>query len=179
MRPTRAFAIILAIVPYVAGCAFGGLSSSFGGAGDAGHAPDTSGSVPLNPPDAGSEVDASPDATPDAESFEDVVPVADTAPPDTGPRVTTPQCTLTLSTGIASCDSCLEKSCCASENACGQSRECLSLITCMDACGESPDAGPDPTSCFNACANQYPAGANVLNSLDSCVETSCASACPE
>jgi len=74
-----------------------------------------------------------------------------------------------LSTGDASCDSCLDASCCAESTACVADADCTALITCGDACSDD--------ACISACFSSHPTGAALLDSISTCLENSCMSAC--
>lgn len=74
-----------------------------------------------------------------------------------------------LTTGDAACDTCLDASCCAPNAACVADADCTALIACGNACTDD--------ACFGACFSAHPSGARLLDSLSSCVETSCSSAC--
>lgn len=74
-----------------------------------------------------------------------------------------------LATGDATCDACLGASCCAPNAACVGNADCTALVTCMDACRDD--------ACFGTCLSAHPTGAGLLDTLSSCVETSCSAAC--
>jgi hypothetical protein len=110
-------------------------------------------------------------------------PTADTRPPP-------PACTLAMRTGIAACDACLAASCCSADDACGTHPACMAFDMCLATCaGEIPDAAiPDAAdvdsgldggvvACEDACETEYPEGSSLLNALDTCLETTCATDC--
>ena len=74
-----------------------------------------------------------------------------------------------LSTGDATCDTCLDASCCTQNTACVSDADCTALITCGDACRDD--------ACFSACMSAHPTGAALLDTLSTCVGTSCSTAC--
>ena len=74
-----------------------------------------------------------------------------------------------LSTGEATCDTCLDASCCAQNTACVSNTDCAALIACGDACRDD--------ACISACMSAHPTGAALLDTLSTCVETSCTTAC--
>lgn len=74
-----------------------------------------------------------------------------------------------LSTGDATCDTCLDTSCCAPNTACVSDADCTALVTCGDACRDD--------ACLSGCMTAHPTGAALLDSLSTCVGTSCATAC--
>jgi len=87
-------------------------------------------------------------------------------------------CTLTLSTGIPACDTCISAGCCGVDQQCGNDQDCLAFAECVSEC-ETPgssDAG-DGGSCVSSCETEYPTGAGLLSSLDSCIEAECGAEC--
>lgn len=85
-------------------------------------------------------------------------------------------CSLPLATGIPTCDTCLGTSCCNEDDTCGGDPDCMSFITCVDACIPSDGGVPDPT-CESTCQSIYPTGANELSSLDNCMSLQCRNEC--
>ncbi len=74
-----------------------------------------------------------------------------------------------LSSGDATCDTCLDTSCCSQNQACVNDADCSALIACGNACTDD--------TCFANCFSAHPSGAKILDTLMTCVETSCVSAC--
>ena len=74
-----------------------------------------------------------------------------------------------LSSGDATCDTCIDASCCAENAACVSDADCTALISCGDACRDD--------ACVSACMSAHPGGAAKLNALTSCMQSGCASAC--
>jgi hypothetical protein len=74
------------------------------------------------------------------------------------------------------CNTCLDTSCCAQGQACGNAtgNECLNLSMCYSQCAQS-DGG---TACDNNCDSQHPNGVTPLNNLGQCLQTSCSTTCP-
>ncbi len=83
---------------------------------------------------------------------------------------------LPLGTGLATCDTCLGASCCSEDQACGNDQACLAFIGCMDNCIPT-DGGPPDQQCYSDCQTTYPNGANELDMLDTCMQTSCMTDC--
>jgi hypothetical protein len=75
----------------------------------------------------------------------------------------------TCSTTGDACESCLGTSCCAEIQDC--TGACSSLITCLASCAVGD------TSCTDGCDSSYPDGVSGANSILSCGESSCSSAC--
>jgi hypothetical protein len=158
------------------GCAYSPLDTGFQVAASTPRKPETF----VAPADSGMpDVTTSDDASVDAglPDYGDTGPSpagdsggrADTAPPMT--------CSLSFPTQMPACDTCIGRSCCAEDNACGGDQACLAVVGCMDQCASSPDAGANPTACFDACAQQDPAGASVLAALEQCLEGQCQVEC--
>jgi hypothetical protein len=74
-----------------------------------------------------------------------------------------------LSTGDTTCDSCLDGSCCTENKACVADADCTALIACGNACTDD--------ACLAGCFSAHPTGVAILETLSTCVETSCSSAC--
>jgi hypothetical protein len=84
---------------------------------------------------------------------------------DGGTTTTTMKCD-ELQTGDATCDACLDSSCCAQETACVDEPQCLAFYDCLGA--GTPQA---------TCQTQHPAGFTVASKLNQCMTTSCATPC--
>jgi hypothetical protein len=140
--------------------------SAFGPACDAGSQSSTYDAG--HPHDAATQIDA---WTPgDAGAFD--AATFDASPPDSS---ITQQCALSIGTGMPQCDTCLGQSCCAQDNACGNSPDCNSFLRCGNDCF-SADGGPTQ-ACFDACTTQYPTGSALIDALDACMSSSCATEC--
>lgn len=74
-----------------------------------------------------------------------------------------------LGTGDATCDTCMDASCCAQNTACISDADCTALISCGDACTDD--------TCISACMTAHPSGARELESLTTCMQSTCTSAC--
>jgi hypothetical protein len=74
-----------------------------------------------------------------------------------------------LATGDPTCDTCLDTSCCAENQACVSNADCSALLACGDACRDD--------ACISACMTAHPTGATLLGTLSTCVEGSCGAAC--
>ncbi len=80
-----------------------------------------------------------------------------------------------MSTGAPACDNCVAASCCTEDEACGGDVSCASFISCLSQC--TPNGGtPDP-QCESSCTSSYPAGANELVALGSCIQAQCSTDC--
>lgn len=90
---------------------------------------------------------------------------------DTGADAT---CTLTRSTSVPACDTCLAASCCEAGNACLADGECLAIFQCVRSCV----AGGGPVgTCRVSCRDQHPSGTRTFDPVAVCVNASCKSAC--
>lgn len=98
------------------------------------------------------------------------------APPDTG----APQdpgtdsggsCSLMINYGAAQCQSCMQ-SCCAEDNACVGSQDCVDLINCLNGCQ------PNDSSCIGSCRGQHGTGATLFDAITSCMGAQCSGSCP-
>jgi hypothetical protein len=161
--------LALALVACAYGVQDAGYSS--GGPGEPhphGQAEDAS---PLPFQDAGTGADRA--TTEEAPSLPDSSTIPDTSLPDVAQD--SAFCTLTMPTGIAGCDACLAQSCCALDNMCGTDVSCMGFVQCGNQC-VALDGGQQQT-CLNACAQQYPAGANELSALDNCLINMCSRPC--
>ncbi len=74
-----------------------------------------------------------------------------------------------LSTGDATCDACLDGSCCAPTTTCLGNPDCVDLVTCYNGCATE--------ACLTACDAAHPTGQADLGAVFSCVQTSCTTAC--
>jgi hypothetical protein len=80
-------------------------------------------------------------------------------------------CTLSISSGSATCNACLERSCCAPDNACGRNSDCVAVMKCLGNCSSSDSA------CASACVSAHATGASLLQSFVTCESSSCSAAC--
>jgi hypothetical protein len=181
LRATRRFTGTRALALFSwfasAACAYGPVDTGFLGAPSSAAGADKliAYSAEASTADAGANTDASLDAAPFEDSA-DASPAFDSAEPvDTAPP--TAQCALSFPTEMPVCDTCIGQHCCADDNACGSDQACLSVVSCMDRCEISPDAGANPTACLDACAQANPAGANTLAALEQCMESQCQTDC--
>jgi hypothetical protein len=183
MRPMDRCFLVLCACFGAAACASGSEFEGFNAGIGSGISPDEmidSGNTYYPGADSGSAYDSgsiqSEASTPDVLEPIDTARPIDSAPPTT--------CTLTLPTGDPTCDSCIETSCCAADNACGTDPDCMNFGMCASDCegidpdsGLPDDAGADSGACIATCESTYPTGATELNAIDTCLETTCASAC--
>jgi hypothetical protein len=152
------------------------------GVQDAGYSPSGAGephpnnqaedASPIPFEDAGAAADRA--STHDSATLPDSSTIPDTAPPEAAAQDSA-FCRLTMPTGIAACDACLGQSCCALDNTCGTDPSCMGFLQCGNQC-IALDGGAQQT-CLNACAQQYPTGANELSALDSCLINMCNAPC--
>ena len=110
-----------------------------------------------------------PDASPDVVELEPVQPV------EAGPAA----CTLTadMKTANATCNDCLQKSCCTAIVACLGEPVCLAMNGCLNDCrklGTSTDAG---AQCVRACAAGKDEPAKRLSDTLDCEFTRCGTLC--
>jgi len=87
-----------------------------------------------------------------------------------------PNSCTSVSSGNASCDSCLHSTCCSSIEACLADATCVSLFNCINqACANAS------ASQFNACVQQscgpFLTAATLYNGIGQCVQASCGGAC--
>ena len=74
-----------------------------------------------------------------------------------------------LSTGEATCDTCLDTSCCGQTTTCLGDADCVAVIGCYDTCSDS--------ACAAACDAAHPAGSSELTAVITCAQSSCGAAC--
>lgn len=134
-----------------------GAGGGDGGASDGSSARDTGASAS----DAGSGTDAS-----------------------TAKDAATCKLTKPYATKDVACNDCAAENCCEVVNACYGDTDCDDgYVNCILACVLLPDdAGPDAgdagvATCTAACGTQYPKGKTEYDAIDSCIASSCASAC--
>lgn len=96
--------------------------------------------------------------------------------PDTG--VQDPQqdsgggpCMLTINYGSQNCNSCMQ-ACCAQDNACTSSQDCVDLINCLNTCQ------PNDSTCVSTCRSGHKTGAMYFDGITSCMGAQCSSSCP-
>ena len=180
MRPLHgSLLLFLACLGFV-GCAYGSDVDAV--IGDSPIVTDDATPDALSSGDSGERPDDDSSTLPDVVLADDAFELPDTERPEPDSSAT---CTLTLPTGDPPCDSCLEASCCAVDDACGSDPSCMMFDECISECefpdgGFDPDAGPlsaDAGDCIAMCESEYPTGATELENLDTCLETTCASAC--
>ena len=87
--------------------------------------------------------------------------------PPSGPGPGPASCGLT--SGVATCDTCLDASCCAPTSACLADPDCTAIVGCYDACSDA--------ACAAACDAAHPTGSSKLTAVFTCLQTSCASTC--
>jgi hypothetical protein len=75
-------------------------------------------------------------------------------------------CDATPWTEDASCQACLEESCCFALNACEPGSECLALDACLDGC-----AGD--ILCAEDCVAMHEGGVNAIDAVAACNEDTC------
>ncbi len=80
-----------------------------------------------------------------------------------------PACSTELAYSTASCDSCMQGSCCDVDNVCARDAACLKYLECARQCTTA--------ECESACSSAYPGGRRELDSLASCMESRCSTAC--
>jgi hypothetical protein len=99
-----------------------------------------------------------------------------TVAPDTGTN-DDPQldgggaCTLMINYGSNNCQTCMQ-GCCAQDNACVNSQDCVDLINCLNGCS------PNDSSCVAGCRGQHQSGASLFDGITSCMGSKCPSSCP-
>lgn len=86
-----------------------------------------------------------------------------------GPSAPPPGGACGFASGDASCDSCLDTSCCGDANACLSDGDCVSLLDCVDGCADS--------ACMTACEAAHPSGMKKIDALSTCATTTCGAAC--
>lgn len=69
------------------------------------------------------------------------------------------------------CDQCLSTNCCAQEQACANSPDCVAYLQCANGC-----ASGDQT-CLDNCTSQHPSGEQVFASVVPCLQANCTSQC--
>jgi hypothetical protein len=74
-----------------------------------------------------------------------------------------------LTSGDATCDACLDGSCCAETTTCVGDADCVALLRCYDGCSDA--------TCAAACDAAHPGGSAKLDTVATCVQTSCTTAC--
>jgi len=183
LRNARGFISLWALALCSTACAYSPLDPSFDTAfqrsasaatalADASFSPPAADSAP-----AANAPDTSLETSPPGPSLDSGAPI------DAGSVSPPAQCSLSLPTGMPACDTCLGQGCCEEDNACGNDAQCMSVVECMSGCepGEggdaAVDASADSTACLDACAQRFPAGASVLNALDGCLASTCATPC--
>jgi hypothetical protein len=72
-------------------------------------------------------------------------------------------------TGNAACDSCMTKSCCAQQQACNDSADCVAFLACDGPCTTQ--------ACQDSCQSQHPSGAALFTDVDTCASAHCDQAC--
>ncbi len=75
----------------------------------------------------------------------------------------------TLTFVNASCQACVETSCCAVDGLCSQNQDCVSLVECRAICTTQ--------SCADDCNAKRPAGVGDLQVLEECLSSSCGIPC--
>jgi hypothetical protein len=109
-------------------------------------------------------------AASDAVEEEDPVAVADAG----GGTCTLPE---DLSTGVKTCDDCLQKRCCTVIVTCFDDKACTTMNDCMNACRQkhgTTDAGAD---CTRGCAEKDNAAAEKLLDMLECQSSRCGTEC--
>jgi hypothetical protein len=81
------------------------------------------------------------------------------------------QCTLMINYGSQSCNNCMQ-GCCAQDNACVSSQDCVDLINCLNACQ------PNDSTCVGNCRSGHPSGATLFDGITKCMSAQCSSSCP-
>jgi hypothetical protein len=76
------------------------------------------------------------------------------------------QCT----SGSTACDACINAKCCAESLACRGNASCVGLESCDANCAAN-------ATCRDLCYETHAAGAQTLQSLDTCVATACGAVC--
>lgn len=80
-------------------------------------------------------------------------------------------CSLMINYGSQNCQSCMQ-ACCAQDNACVGSNDCIAVINCMNMCAQND------SSCISTCRGQHASGAQLLDAISSCMKAQCSSTCP-
>jgi hypothetical protein len=74
-----------------------------------------------------------------------------------------------LTSGEATCDSCLNATCCGQTTTCIDDADCVALVRCYDACSDD--------ACASACDASHPGGLSKLNPVVSCAQSGCGTQC--
>jgi hypothetical protein len=89
--------------------------------------------------------------------------------PSSGPGGPGGPATCGLTSGDATCDACLDGSCCAPTTTCIGDAECVALVRCYDGCADA--------ACASACDAAHPTATPEIDAVVTCVQTSCSAAC--
>lgn len=115
-------------------------------------------------------------AAPDAKQGQMQAQDSGTTSPDTG--VDDPgtdsgnaNCMLMINYGSNNCQTCMQ-GCCAQDNACVNSQDCVALITCLNGCT------PNDQTCVSGCRGQHASGSTLFDGITSCMGSVCKSSCP-
>lgn len=95
-------------------------------------------------------------------------PDTGTEDPDTGSNN---NCTLMINYGSSNCQTCMQ-GCCAQDNACVNSQDCVDLITCLNGCQ------PNDSQCVQGCRSQHSSGSQLFDGITTCMGSVCKSSCP-
>ncbi len=88
-------------------------------------------------------------------------------PPPPPPPGTPASCG--LSSGLSTCDACINTACCTQSSACVGDADCVAFLDCLNACGDEV--------CANACAASHASGAAKLGDVVTCLDSSCSASC--
>ena len=113
---------------------------------------------------------ASEDAAADAVDALELVQPADAAAP-------TCKLTAKMTTGVATCDECLQKGCCMAFVACLSEAKCSALNACFNGCTVKFGQGDAGEQCVSACAQGKEEPTGRLTAALSCEATRCATQC--
>ncbi len=86
-----------------------------------------------------------------------------------------PTCTISITTNNATCDACLQSSCCSVVNACFNVSDCAALDSCVGGC-VLPDGGTNQ-SCVSSCFAAHPNSQAALQAVYQCIGNSCSTSC--
>ncbi len=73
----------------------------------------------------------------------------------------------------ATCNDCLDVSCCQPDITCANSATCVALVSCINGCATN-----DPI-CFNDCVGANEGGVSTYDALATCVTNACNIACAQ
>jgi hypothetical protein len=136
----------------------------------------SSSSTPTTKKDAGKRDSASTPDDPPPE--EDDASFVDAAKKDAKADVSTfdtNTCTISITSGDATCDSCIESSCCVEVNNCFDNSDCAALDSCIGNCLDL-DAALQ-SACASDCNSSHASSASKWQAAASCIQNTCSGSC--